>query len=573
MKSKLGRLLVIAFTLVVTMSMVMVPVSAKNGPSTGQFSSAYVKISNGTKTYTIMSNREKTNKLKGVSYSKTTNTLTLNNVKMASYVLSSNEMGDDFKITVKGSNSLMGITVWGFGWGGNVEINGKGSLTLNSKKKGVPIQMAAEGTQGKITIGPDTKVTAYKTNKKDYNLISIVGCSSKSAPLNIQGKVSTKPTLSKDSGQGKSYVLNYGVNKDDLITITLNGLTKKGSKVQYAYKENFGWTSDISGYPYNGPEYTYYEIYKVVTCKAAPGGKIAIKESVSKKIPSTYTKTGKQISNISYYSGYASSYYVVTKKGSKTKYAWAGNYDPDKEEIVYGLYKTIGSFTAKPSSSDNKTTTIYIIGDKVSGAPSGDFEAIQKSKTYTLQTKPSGTYNWFYTNKTLTITPAKAYTVKFNANGGKKLSRSSVRVASGKKIGTLPTAGKKGYTLKGWYTAKTKGTKVSSSLKIKKARTLYAHWTKVSVKQATKPTLKNTVKGKLTVNIDKVTGAKGYQITYSTNSKFKNAKSTKVSSRTATFTKLTKNKTYYFKVRAYKRDSLGYNVYGKYSQAATITFK
>ncbi|MDO5346501.1 MAG: InlB B-repeat-containing protein [Lachnospiraceae bacterium] len=71
------------------------------------------------------------------------------------------------------------------------------------------------------------------------------------------------------------------------------------------------------------------------------------------------------------------------------------------------------------------------------------------------------------------------YKVKFNANGGKS-SRSQVTVDYGSSIGTLPTASRSGYSFQGWYTKKSGGTKVSSSYKVKKATTLYAHWKKNS---------------------------------------------------------------------------------------------
>ena len=65
--------------------------------------------------------------------------------------------------------------------------------------------------------------------------------------------------------------------------------------------------------------------------------------------------------------------------------------------------------------------------------------------------------------------------VKFNANGG---SGSKTKlVTSGKAVGSLPTATRKGYKLKGWYTAKSGGSKITTSTKITKDVTYYAQWT------------------------------------------------------------------------------------------------
>lgn len=44
----------------------------------------------------------------------------------------------------------------------------------------------------------------------------------------------------------------------------------------------------------------------------------------------------------------------------------------------------------------------------------------------------------------------------------------------------MPTAARKGYVLKGWYTKKSGGTKVTTATVIKKNQTLYAQWSKVN---------------------------------------------------------------------------------------------
>ena len=72
-----------------------------------------------------------------------------------------------------------------------------------------------------------------------------------------------------------------------------------------------------------------------------------------------------------------------------------------------------------------------------------------------------------------------AWQVTFNANGGKIDGAASVKVLvqKGKAVGTLPKASKSGYSFKGWYTKKSKGSKISANTKIKKNITYYAQWT------------------------------------------------------------------------------------------------
>lgn len=76
-------------------------------------------------------------------------------------------------------------------------------------------------------------------------------------------------------------------------------------------------------------------------------------------------------------------------------------------------------------------------------------------------------------------------TVTLNSNGGNKVSPVSIKVASGKTYGTLPTPTRSGYKFDGWYTAKSGGSKVKNTTKVTKNHTLYAHWTKVPTTSTT----------------------------------------------------------------------------------------
>lgn len=72
--------------------------------------------------------------------------------------------------------------------------------------------------------------------------------------------------------------------------------------------------------------------------------------------------------------------------------------------------------------------------------------------------------------------PSQTYTIAFNANGGSPTPSSITRKVN-EVYGTLPTPTRTGYTLAGWYTAVSGGTKVSSTTKTTASATLYAHWT------------------------------------------------------------------------------------------------
>ena len=71
---------------------------------------------------------------------------------------------------------------------------------------------------------------------------------------------------------------------------------------------------------------------------------------------------------------------------------------------------------------------------------------------------------------------ARLYKTTFNANGG-TCATAAKNYGAGLTYGTLPVATRKGRTFQGWYTAKTSGTRVTTTSKVPaKARTLYAQW-------------------------------------------------------------------------------------------------
>lgn len=107
---------------------------------------------------------------------------------------------------------------------------------------------------------------------------------------------------------------------------------------------------------------------------------------------------------------------------------------------------------------------------------------------------------WQKTSTTPTPTPTPStgttYKVSFNANGGKKVA-STKKLKTGQVYGALPKTSRKGYTFLGWYTAKTKGTKVTAKTKFtrKSNLTLYAHW-KYTTYKITYKTQKGKLSGK-----------------------------------------------------------------------------
>ena len=181
-----------------------------------------------------------------------------------------------------------------------------------------------------------------------------------------------------------------------------------------------------------------------------------------------------------------------------------------------------------------------------------------------------------------TETQKKTYDVVLKGQGGNitgrefsgKYSSVTIPVEENDSIFMNYKAEKKGYEFTGWYTKPSKGNRVSSREKLIVSAdiTLYAQWKKVSVPKAKISSVKNLKGRKISVIFKKVSGSKGYEVSYATQKNFKNAKkkNVSVSAKNYTITKASKGKTYYIKVRAYKKDSTGKKIYGKYSDVKKI---
>lgn len=99
---------------------------------------------------------------------------------------------------------------------------------------------------------------------------------------------------------------------------------------------------------------------------------------------------------------------------------------------------------------------------------------------------------------------------------------------------TLKSPTRKGYAFKGWYTDKKCKNKISTIKKTaKKNYTLYAKWEKVSVKKTSISSAKNSKSKSIVLKYKKSSGAKGYEISYSKDKKFKKSVTKKVTTKTS----------------------------------------
>lgn len=151
--------------------------------------------------------------------------------------------------------------------------------------------------------------------------------------------------------------------------------------------------------------------------------------------------------------------------------------------------------------------------------------------------------------------------VIFDSNKGSAVQNQTVPKGSRVKKPADPVRSK--YVFSGWYQG---SKKYDFTASVTKNLTLTAKWTKVSVGKSKVKKLTNPSKGVLKVQLKKVSGAKGYQVQVSTDKTFKTKKELYlIEGTTASIRDRLKNKTYYVRLRAYKLDSKGAKVYGKFN--------
>ena len=137
----------------------------------------------------------------------------------------------------------------------------------------------------------------------------------------------------------------------------------------------------------------------------------------------------------------------------------SGSVSPTSKDVTYGLtYGTLPTPTRNGYSFNGWYTA------KTGGTKITDSTKVTLGGNQTLYAQ------W----------TAKEFTIKYDANGG-SVSPTSAKVKMDAAYPSPPVPQRTGYTFNGWFTAKTGGTKITSSTKFTAAtdQTLYAQWTAV----------------------------------------------------------------------------------------------
>ena len=351
-------------------------VQAANGPNTGEYSAAYINIYNrgGTNTnyFVYVTGSQKAETVKGAVYDKKTNTLTLTNYKHPTMSIEANEMGDDFKIKLVGDNQIKSLIVWGYGYGGSVEILGDGTLTINkNKEKNCGITMQPEGTKAVLKVSGKAVVDVYAgTDKMPFYVNSI------SEKYKNCVDADTDKTLKTEAAYTDRYIMHHVVCLSDTPYV-FDVYTKDGD-VNSKYAIQIYDTS--------------YYIYKLIYCKSLNlyyAHEIEYGNSSFNPFNMGYTRTMEEISAYTFKSKTSGAQeYIDNKTGKKCIF------DLEVENGVLSYVKcdliSIGSIT----DSNGEAADWYI------GQPSSDNVVLTKEEWYNLD-KDGSRYTASYVRETI----------------------------------------------------------------------------------------------------------------------------------------------------------------------------
>lgn len=174
---------------------------------------------------TVYSNETAQNELSGANYDKATNTLTITNLSAENMIMETNVMGDDFTLKVIGNCSIGQIRVFGDNYGGTLNIEGNGTLTVNSKKLHEnAIALYAEWSKSALNFGKEVTVNLYAS--KDAFVVKGTSIATANQAVTFANGQNTAVSQSIFQTESTKWVTGFCVS-DDTTSFKLRKVINK----------------------------------------------------------------------------------------------------------------------------------------------------------------------------------------------------------------------------------------------------------------------------------------------------------------------------------------------------------
>ena len=296
--------------------------------------------------------------------------------------------------------------------------------------------------------------------------------------------------------------------------------------------------------------------------------KVTAVEGTTRKDAGTYTVTAKGLDNSDYVlSGDVKTTCTILPKTAA--FTWKGTaartYNKKASNVQAAVSNLVAGDTCTVTVTGGKAKDAGTYTAEVTALGNANYEIPKDaSVSYTIR-KASQTVT--VKEKTVTAAAGKTVSLKAKASGKGKLTYKS----SSTKLATVNTKGTVTGKRAGKVTVTVTAGETKNYKKAVQKVTVY-----VTPQKMGTAALSSKQKGKLTVKWKKLAGVSGYELEYSTSSKFTVSTTKKVvlksSASTKTISKLKAGKKYYVRIRAYKSMG-GKKYYGAFGKASVITVK
>ena len=508
--------------------------------------------------------------LNGAVYDRASNTLTITDLKAENLVLETNCMGDDFNLNIVGDCEMARIRIWGYGYGGTLNIIGNGTLSVNTKKLyDNAIILYPEGSNSSLNFGKNVHVNLYAK----VDAAKIFDATYTDADKAFTFSNGQNYTVTKNNAVGEREVYYKGYESS-----VLDSVSYKEKVVNSADPEGVYGCSKITKYDEEGnvtaagvtiTKLVYNEKYNAYFKDPSVDEQFLTDEEFTN---STYSYSVDGDGNKEFYSChlYGSTYKIYTDgKGnlyaiykewssvSEDKYAMTFEKIDGTEEYVFTPDKTVDISTLKPYIEKTVIEGLYIY--TLTGTEFVYPGLPQDTHTHTYKTTTTKATT---TKDGKKVTACKVCgevlsTAKIYKASSIKLSKTSYTYNGKAQKPTVTVKNSKGEALKNGtdytvsYASGCKNTgKYAVKVKFKGnysgTKTLYfsilpSKTSKLTATQTTS-SIKATWKA--------VTGASGYKVVIYKGSKA--VKTVYTTKTTYSFTKLSKGTIYKVRVTAYK---------------------